>query len=333
MYEKNHAPRSGVWFSCVTVPFDTSGDCLKGKEDMMKSVKIAVVGSINMDLTVTAEKIPKKGETVRGSGFFQIPGGKGANQAVAMARLGAEVEWFGCVGRDVNGEQLLANLKSEGVSTEHVRIVEKIPTGVAMITVGEKDNTIVVVPGANGKTDLEYVKEIEEVLLSFDAVVLQHEIPLEAVHEVIRFCARHRIVTVLNPAPAAEIPEDILESATWITPNEHEMSSIFGEKENLETILARYPEKLVVTLGSRGAAACRRNGELLRVPARPAKVEDTTGAGDTFNGAFAVCIAGGEDVQSALQYANTAASLSTEKFGAQGGMPSDREVREGGGVL
>ena len=289
-------------------------------------MKLAVVGSINMDMTVTAERIPLKGETLLGDSIHYIPGGKGANQAVAMARLGAEVEMFGCVGDDSNGEKLLENLRKEGVGTRHIKVLKEVPTGIALITVGENDNTIIVVPGANGQVDQIYADSIKEELKAFDMVVLQQEIPLETVHDLICFCAENGIKVILNPAPAAKVPLDIIEKVTYLTPNEHEAVLIFGGEETTEELLKKYPEKLVITQGSRGVSVCRKNGEVLTVPARPAIVADTTGAGDTLNGAFSVQIAKGEPIAEALRYANTAASLSTEKFGAQGGMPTAEEV-------
>lgn len=285
-------------------------------------MKLAVVGSINMDMTVTAERIPQKGETVKGDNLSLMPGGKGANQAVAMARLGAEVEMFGCVGDDSNGRMLLDHLKQEGVKTEHIRKSANAPTGAALITVAENDNTIIVVPGANGEVDQAYIDEISPFLKEYDMVVLQHEIPLSTVHYVIDFCAKQRIRTILNPAPAAGVPADIIEKATYMTPNEHEAALIFGEGRPVEELLKKYPEKLIITQGARGVAVGMKSGEILSVPARPAKVVDTTGAGDTLNGAFAVRIAAGDDLKTALFYANIAASLSTEKLGAQAGMPT-----------
>lgn len=289
-------------------------------------MKLAVVGSINVDMTVTAERIPLKGETLRGDSISYIPGGKGANQAVAMAKLGAEVEMFGCVGDDSNGQKMIDNLKSAGVKTDNIKVLENVPTGIAMITVGDNDNTIVVVPGANGKVGKEYVDGIKDELAAYDMVVLQHEIPMETVHYVIEFCAEKGIPVVLNPAPAAAVPMDIIEKVTYVTPNEHEAVLIFGNELSTEDLLKKYPEKLVITQGSRGVSTCLKSGEVLTVPARPAKVADTTGAGDTLNGAFSVQIANGADMKSALIYANTAASLSTEKFGAQTGMPTAAEV-------
>lgn len=291
-------------------------------------VRIAVVGSINMDMTVTAERIPHKGETLLGDSISYIPGGKGANQAVAMARLGAEVEMFGCVGDDGNGRRLLQNLESEGVGTGHIKILENIPTGIALITVGEGDNTIIVVPGANAKADMAYIQEIQDELINYDMVVLQHEIPLDTVHYVVDYCFHKGIPVVLNPAPAAIVPKEVIEKATYLTPNEHEAALIFGGECPVEDLLGKYPGKLVVTQGSRGVAAALQSGEVLHIAARPAKVVDTTGAGDTLNGAFCVKAAEGAGLQEALVYANTAASISTEKFGAQGGMPYAAQVEE-----
>ena len=180
-------------------------------------MKLAVVGSINMDMTVTAERIPGKGETLRGDSVSSIPGGKGANQAVAMAKLGAEVEMFGCVGDDSNGALLLENLKRVGVKTDHIRVLKGVPTGIAMITVAENDNTIVVIPGANGKVDRGYADSIREELAQYDMVVLQHEIPLDTVYYLVELCHGMGIPVVLNPAPAAAVPEKIVEMVTYLT--------------------------------------------------------------------------------------------------------------------
>lgn len=288
-------------------------------------MKISVVGSINMDMTVTAERIPLKGETLIGQDVHYIPGGKGANQAVAMARLGADVEMFGCVGDDSNGETLIQNLKSQGVKTDNIKVMENTPTGIALITVGDNDNTIVVVAGANGKVDCAYVDSIAEELKKSDIVVLQHEIPIETVEYIVDFCSKNNIKVVLNPAPACPLKQETIDKITYLTPNEHEAVILFGEGSTDE-FLKKYPEKLLITQGSRGVSTCLKSGEVLLVPARPAKVVDTTGAGDTLNGAFSVKIAQGADIAEALRFANVAASLSTEKFGAQGGMPTYEAV-------
>ena len=291
-------------------------------------MKIAVIGSINIDMTVTAERIPKKGETLHGDSVSYIPGGKGANQAVAMAKLGAEVEMFGCVGDDSNGERMLENLRNAGIKTEHIRTVKGVPTGIAIITVGENDNTIVVVAGANGYVDRAYIDSVKEILKNYDMVVMQHEIPLDTVAYAVEFCSEQKIPVILNPAPAAAVPMEIIEKAAYLTPNEHEAVLIFGDELTTEELLKKYPEKLVITQGSRGVSACSASGEVFTVPARKTRVVDTTGAGDTLNGAFAVRIASGDGLKAALIYANTAASLSTEKFGAQAGMPTAAEVEK-----
>ena len=199
-------------------------------------MRIAVVGSINMDQTVIAERIPQKGETLTGSNLQYIPGGKGANQAVAMARLGAETAMFGCVGDDENGRILIENMRKNRVNTDNIRTVSGVPTGIAIITVGESDNTIIVVAGANGCADKEYVDSVKEELLKYDMVVLQHEIPLEAVHYVIELCAEKGIPTVLNPAPAAPVPKDIVEKVNYLTPNEHEAALIFGKNKTEDLV-------------------------------------------------------------------------------------------------
>ncbi len=289
--------------------------------------KIGVVGSINMDMTVKAERIPLKGETLKGWDLQYIPGGKGANQAVAMAKLGAEVEMFGCVGDDAAGESLVKNLQDTGVETGHIKVVPGVPTGLAMITVGENDNTIIVVAGTNNHVDIDYVNEVKDSILECEIVLLQHEIPQETVEYVISLCADNGVKVVLNPGPARPVKQEILEKVTYLTPNEHEAVILFGRDISFEEMMKRYPEKLVITQGSRGVSTCLKNGEVILVPARKANVVDTTGAGDTLNGAFTVAVTEGKGIAEALAFANTAAGLSTEKFGAQGGMPTLEEVR------
>jgi ribokinase len=290
--------------------------------------KIGVVGSINMDMTVRAERIPLKGETVKGEDLKYIPGGKGANQAVAMAKLGAEVEMFGCVGDDTAGASLVKNMQETGVETKCIKTVAGTPTGLAMITVGDNDNTIVVVAGTNDHVDISYVNEVKDSLLECEIVLLQHEIPQETVEYVIELCAENGVKVVLNPGPARPVKQEILEKVTYLTPNEHEAAILFGDDISFEEMMKKYPEKLVITQGSRGVSTCLESGEVILVPARKANVVDTTGAGDTLNGAFTVAITEGMDIAKALAFANTAAGLSTEKFGAQGGMPSRDEVNK-----
>ena len=291
-------------------------------------MKLAVIGSINMDQVVTTDRIPGKGETLPGRDLKYIPGGKGANQAVAMARLGAEVTMFGCVGDDDNGRSLLSSLSAEGVDVSRVNKTKNAPTGLAIITVSENDNVIIVIGGANALVDRAYIDSIAEELTAFDMVVLQHEIPLDTVHYAVTVCHEKNIPVVLNPAPAAEVPAEIVEKISFLTPNEHEARLIFGAETSLEDMLLAQREKLIVTQGEKGVAVCLKDGSILNIPAAKASVVDTTGAGDTLNGAFAVRMAAGDEITDALRYANTAAGLSIEAFGAQGGMPTDAAVRE-----
>lgn len=289
-------------------------------------MKISVVGSINMDQTVEASKIPQKGETVQGLGLSYIPGGKGANQAVAMARLGADVEMFGCVGDDDNGIKLIDNLAKNGVKADNVKKLANVPTGLAIITVGDNDNTIVVVGGANNYVDCNYIDSIKDNLLESDYVVLQHEIPTETVEYVLDICYENGIKTVLNPAPARKLSRSVWQKATWITPNVHEAKVIFGEDVSVEDALSLCPGKIVITLGEKGVVMSKDDGSIINIPARKSNVKDTTGAGDTLNGAFCYMLAENASPEEALRFANVAAGLSVEKLGAQAGMPTKREV-------
>ncbi|MDO5520154.1 MAG: ribokinase [bacterium] len=289
-------------------------------------MRISVVGSINMDMTVKTARIPAKGETVKGEDLTYIPGGKGANQAVSMAKLGANVEMFGCVGEDATGKQLCENLEQYGIGTAQIKTVGQVPTGLALITVGEQDNTIVVVAGANDYVTIPYIESIKEELLKSELVLLQHEIPEETVEYVIDLCYEAKIKVILNPGPARKVKPEYIEKASFLTPNEHEAAILFGTDQSLEELVKEYPEKLVITKGKEGAILSDNDKNVVTIPAGKAAVVDTTGAGDTLNGAFAVQIANGNSVIESLRFATIAASLSTEKFGAQGGMPTYEEV-------
>lgn len=294
---------------------------------MERQKRIAVIGSINMDLTARTARLPGKGETVSASDFQYVPGGKGANQAVAAARLGGDVTMFGCVGDDAFADRLVENLRQNGVETAYIRKVPGVSSGLAMIAVAENDNSIVVIPGANRCVTPEYIDSVREAILSADILVLQNEIPMETVSRVMEMGHLAGKTVLYNPAPACPLPDGALETIDFLTPNEHEASLLFPSYEDLSAMLRACGGKLIVTLGEQGAAAWT-NGALLQIPARRANVMDTTGAGDTFNGAFAYALANGYELEQALRLANTAASLSTEKSGAQGGMPTMECVEE-----
>ncbi|MDA1651420.1 ribokinase [Bacillus cereus group sp. TH160LC] len=289
---------------------------------------IAVVGSISMDLVAVSKKRPKAGETVIGEAFHTIPGGKGANQAVAAARLGANVAMVGAVGNDNYGTVVKKNLENERVFIDYVVPVTDAATGIAHIVLAEEDNSIVVVQGANALVNESVVNRSKDLLIKADMVVLQLEIPLETVKYVLAICEEQKIPVMLNPAPAQVLSADILEKATYITPNEHECRIVLDDFTSpIEELLAKYPNKLLMTEGSNGVRF--HNGtEIVHVPSIAVDVVDTTGAGDTFNGALAVALSEGETLQKAIRFANIAGGLSVTKLGAQGGMPTRDRVRE-----
>jgi ribokinase len=287
-------------------------------------VKMTIIGSSSMDLVVTASKRPNKGETILGESFKTVPGGKGANQAVAAARLGAEVYMVGCVGEDGFGEEIVNNFTSNGVFTTYVERVTHSKTGTAHITLADGDNSIIVVKGANNYVTPDFVEKVLDVIRESNIVLIQQEIPEETVEYVTEICFANNVPLLLNPAPARLISKTVIEKATYITPNEWEASVLF-ENKDIHEALKEYPNKLLVTEGKNGVRYYDGENEVL-VPAYQVDAVDTTGAGDTFNAAFAVAVAEGKSIKDSIRFANRAASLSVTKFGAQGGMPTREEV-------
>lgn len=277
-----------------------------------------------MDLVVTASKRPKKGETILGQSFKTVPGGKGANQAVAAARLGAEVYMVGCVGKDGFGEEIVNNFTSNSVFTTYVEPVTYAETGTAHITLADGDNSIIVVKGANNYVTPDFVEKALNVIRESDIVLIQQEIPEETVEYVTEICFANNVPLLLNPAPARPISKTVIEKATYITPNEWEASILF-ESKDIHDALKEFPNKLLVTEGKNGVRYYDGENEVL-VPAYVVDAVDTTGAGDTFNAAFAVAVAEGKNIRDSIRFANRAASLSVTKFGAQGGMPTREQV-------
>jgi ribokinase len=288
--------------------------------------KITVIGSASMDLVVTSSKRPDKGETVLGESFKTVPGGKGANQAVAAARLGADVSMVGCVGDDAFGTAILQNFKVNGVSTTYVEPVTGLESGTAHITLAEGDNSIIVVKGANDFVTPEFVEKAIDVIRDADIVLIQQEVPEETVEYVSEICHEQGVPLLLNPAPARPISKDVIEKTAYITPNELEASVLFENKDS-QAALKEYPNKVFITEGKNGVRYYDGEKEIL-VPSYSVQAGDTTGAGDTFNAAFAVALAEGKSLKDSVRFANRAASLSVTKFGAQGGMPKREEVEE-----
>ncbi|MEK4368661.1 ribokinase [Paenibacillus sp. BGI2013] len=288
--------------------------------------KICVIGSSSMDLVVTSSRRPGAGETVLGDSFKTVPGGKGANQAVAAARLGAEVAMIGRVGDDAFGKDIVENFRANAVNTQNVKPVTHLESGTAHIILAEGDNSIVVVEAANREVTPAYVDEAAEVIRNADIVLIQQEIPEETVVHVSALCAEFGTPLLLNPAPARTLPQEVIDNAAYITPNEHEAEILFQGMSPAQA-LRQYPNKLFITEGSKGVRYFDGTDEIL-VPTYKVEAVDTTGAGDTFNAAFAVALAEGKALQESIRFANRAASLSVTKFGAQGGMPTRDEVEE-----
>lgn len=287
---------------------------------------ISVIGSCNMDITVEADRRPLAGETVMGNRLIVSPGGKGANQAVAAARLGQEVYMIGCVGDDAYGSMMRDALEKSGVKTDYVETLEGVTTGTAHITLAEGDNSIIVIKGANALVSRAIIDKDWDVIVSSSLVMLQHEIPLDTIGYIIDRCYEVGVPVMLNPAPYMDIPESWIEKVTYLTPNEHEAALMFHGMDR-DDILKSQSGKVIMTVGSEGVVY-GESDEVVHVAGFSVPVVDTTGAGDTFNGAFAAGRCEGMSIKEAIRFANGAAALSVGKIGAQGGMPWREEVEE-----
>lgn len=290
--------------------------------------KIVIVGSISMDLVMKTNRIAQEGETVFGDSFAMVPGGKGANQAVAVGRLAAQkdqINMLGAVGEDSFGHLLLQNLADNGLNVDFVGTVPS-SSGIAQITIFNHDNRIIYCPGANGEVDTTLWEKEWDLLEAADLVILQNEIPHQANLGIAQFCHDKGIKVLYNPAPARETDKEMLDLVTYFTPNQHEVQELFPDKE-LDTILEAYPNRLIVTLGTKGSTYF--DGQVIQlIPAIKIEAIDTTGAGDTFNGAFGFAVSKGLDMRESLKFATLASHLSVQQFGAQGGMPTLSEMKE-----
>lgn len=298
---------------------------------MMKK-GILVIGSLNMDLSIDLAKMPVTGETILGRGIAYKAGGKGANQACAAGKLGGRVRMLGCVGQDEFGQKLVKSLSESGVETDYIKESRDLPTGTAVIYVDDNgDNSIVVIPGANMACDIEYLKEQDEQFHWCDYVVLQMEIPYEAVWYSVKRAKELGKTVILNPAPAPdEIPEEILSLVDYLTPNETEIIALNGKskddiREGAEKLLSRGVSNVIATLGDRGALLVNRYGETF-YPARKVVSVDTTAAGDCFNGAMVAALAEGQSEAEAILFANMASSIAVTRKGAQESLPIREEV-------
>jgi ribokinase len=296
--------------------------------------RVFVAGSINMDVVATAERHPKLGETVAGREVFYFPGGKGANQAVAAAKLGAVTTLIGRIGDDAFGRDLRTFLAAQGIDLTFVQETPEAHTGMALVTVANADNTIVVIPGANALVSAADV--VSAPLAKGDVAVSQFEIPLPAISAFFKHARAAGATTILNPAPALEFHRELLDLTDILILNEIELASLakteLHDTDNhlrcIEVVrsLQTGTNKIVcVTLGKRGVLALV-NGEPLIIPGREVNALDTTGAGDCFVGAVAAQVASGKTIRDALNYANVAASICVQRMGAAPSMPMAAEV-------
>ncbi|MHC1781921.1 MAG: ribokinase [Anaerolineaceae bacterium] len=304
---------------------------------MKNPKKIVVVGSINRDLVVRMPRIPKPGETILGGSFKTFAGGKGANQAVAAARLGANVVMIGGVGDDAFGSEMLDTLARENINIDYVKTYPEFATGVALIQVDEKGrNSIAVASGANFCLSEAHVEKSLHEIERFDVLLLQLEIPTRIVEKAAKIAFNQGAKVILNPSPAQILGEELLGLVDVLIPNEHEIGVMIREVRKykldfLKTIEINLPRKiknLIVTLGDQGSIVINECGEETHVPAYSVQAIDTTAAGDCFVGALAVAICEGRSLVDAAKFASAAAALSVTREGAQPSLPNRDEVEE-----
>lgn len=300
---------------------------------------IVVVGSINLDLVVSAARLPLPGETITGSSFATFCGGKGANQAVAVAKLGYPVAMVGNVGHDNFGIQLRRGLEDAGADVSEVNLVDE-SSGVALITTSAQgENNIVVVPGANARLTPASLEKASSLLDRAGILLAQLEVPLEAVEFLAEFARKREIPLMLDPAPARELPESLLRRISWFTPNETEARALItagaakykdqsdeGWSKVAGRFLDRGVKNVILKLGSRGCLIAEAGRPELRVPAFSVTAVDTTAAGDAFNAGFAVALMRGFEVSIAAKFASAVAAISVTRPGAQSSMPTAKEV-------
>lgn len=300
----------------------------------IKSKKIVVIGSSNTDMVVRCQRMPRPGETVLGGEFMMNPGGKGANQVVAVARLGGDAAFIGKVGDDLFGRQTREQLSGEGIDVAHLGTAAHCASGVALINVdAEGENSISVASGANAQLSPADIDAAEELIADAAIVLMQLEVPVATVTHAAKIAKKHGVMVVLNPAPApaTPLPDELLENVDIMIPNRTELELISGMPctasvtAAVERMGALGVPTLVITLGSAGAMICR-GGESTMVPSFKVMAVDTTAAGDTFCGGLCVALSEGKNIDEAVLFGNLAASLTVTRAGAQQAIPTRAEV-------
>lgn len=284
---------------------------------------ITVIGSLNVDFNLNIEKLPEKGETIGSNSFDISYGGKGGNQAIAASRLGSKVNFIGAIGADDYGKTYLNILRDEGVNTDNITEIEDKSTGLAVVLLSNNDNSIIIAPEANYELTTKEVEKHRETIINSDFVLIQFEIPPETINKVIEIAYENNVPIVLNPAPFTMFPHEWLEKITYFTPNEIEYEAY----RNSELYHPKYEHKMVVTLGANGVSYVENNEKYI-IPTPTVDVKDTTGAGDTFNGALVTALSKGVTLGESCEIAVKAASISTTKIGAQTGMPTFLEINK-----
>jgi len=297
---------------------------------------ITVVGSLNMDLVTKTEKVPKTGETFLGVDFKQSAGGKGANQADAIAKLGAEVAMIGRVGADQFGESLIKSLKNDGVKTSHIHITEGIATGIATIIVnGDGDNLIIVVPGANFKLKPQDIDAAEDLIKDSSLMIAQLEVPIDTIKYAFKKAKQYNKYTILNPAPARELDDELLGMTDLLVPNETELEILSGRTlvsmadmlGAAKELMQKGVKEIIVTLGANGCLHINKEGSN-HYPAHLVEAVDTTAAGDSFIGAIATVFSEGKSLKEAIGFASKVSALTVTREGAQDSLPTQKEVEE-----